>query len=98
MGSNFQLICIWIYAEVITDEVTPERLEPAPQTEHTFLIEWGSDSMDRGNHDFETHEHGQLVVSTDFTISSGGKPFIIIRRLPSSQRMRQFPKCILEES
>ena len=22
--------------------------------------------MDRGNHDFETHEHGQLVVSTDF--------------------------------
>ena len=54
------------YAEVITDDVTPERLETAPQTEHTFLIEWGSDSMDRGNHDFETHEHGQLVVSTDF--------------------------------
>ncbi|WP_252504672.1 signal peptidase I [Sporosarcina sp. Marseille-Q4943] len=54
------------FSEVITDDITPERLETAPQNEHTFLIEWGSDSMDRGNHDFESHEHGQLVVSTDF--------------------------------
>ncbi|MCM3638462.1 signal peptidase I [Sporosarcina luteola] len=51
---------------VITDNITPERLEAAPQNEQTFLIEWGSDSMDRGNHDFYTLEHGQLVVSTDF--------------------------------
>ncbi|MCG3086879.1 signal peptidase I [Sporosarcina cyprini] len=47
----------------ITDEVTPRRLETAEKTEHTFLIEWGSDAMDSGNHDFESHEHGKLVVS-----------------------------------
>lgn len=52
--------------EVITDDVTLGHLETAPQNEHTFLIEWGIDSMDRGNHDFESHEHGPLVVSTDF--------------------------------
>ena len=57
----------WRYLEeAITDMTTPERLDIAPQSEHTFLIEWGYDSMDRGNHDFESHEHGQLVVSTDF--------------------------------
>ena len=59
--------------EVITDDVTPERLETAPQNEHTFLIDWGSDSMDRGNHDFDTLEHGQLVVSTDFTTHERGQ-------------------------
>nr|WP_255723364.1 signal peptidase I [Sporosarcina sp. ACRSL] len=30
--------------------------------------------MDRGNHDFETHEHGQLVVSTDFDELQRGQP------------------------
>ncbi|MDN4608778.1 signal peptidase I [Sporosarcina highlanderae] len=60
--------------DVITDDVTPERLDIAPQTEHTFLIEWGSDAMDRGKHDFETHEHGKLVVSTDFNKLQRGQP------------------------
>ena len=68
--------------EVITDDVTPERLEPAPQMEHTFLIEWGIDSMDRGNHDFESHEHGQLVVLTDFDELQRGQA--VYYQMPSS--------------
>ena len=68
--------------EVITDDITPERLEVAPQNEHTFLIEWGSDSMDRGNHDFESHEHGQLVVSTDFDEFKRGQA--VYYHMPSS--------------
>lgn len=68
--------------EAITDDITPERLETAPQTEHTFLIEWGSDSMDRGNHDFYTLEHGELVVSTDFDELQRGQA--VYYRMPSS--------------
>ncbi|MBB4825188.1 signal peptidase I [Sporosarcina luteola] len=52
-------------AGTITDKVTPRRLESAQQTEHTFLIDWGSDAMDSGDHDFDTFYHGQLVVSPD---------------------------------
>lgn len=58
----------WKYldtTEVITDDFTPERLGVVTQSEHTFWAEWGSDAMDRGEHDFEFHEHGKLVVSTD---------------------------------
>lgn len=73
----------WRYLEeVITDMATTERLEIAPQSEHTFLIEWGSDSMDRGNHDFEFHEHGQLVVSTDFDELKRGQA--VYYHMPSS--------------
>jgi len=68
--------------ETITDNITPERLETAPQNEHTFLIEWGIDSMDRGNHDFESHEHGQLVVSTDFDELQRGQA--VYYHMPSS--------------
>ncbi|MCM3744869.1 signal peptidase I [Sporosarcina luteola] len=68
--------------EVITDDVTPERLEIAQQNDHTFLIEWGSDSMDRGNHDFNTLEHGKLVVSTDFDELQRGQP--VYYHTPSS--------------
>lgn len=69
--------------EVITDTTTPERLEIAPQSEHTFLIEWGLDSMDRGNHDFETHEHGKLVVTTDFNELKRGQP--VYYHMPPSE-------------
>lgn len=73
----------WRYLEeVITDMTTPERLEFAPQNEHTFLIEWGSDSMDGGNHDFNTLEHGQLVVSTDFDELKRGQA--VYYHMPSS--------------
>lgn len=68
--------------EVITDNITSERLEIATQSEHTFLIEWESDSMDRGNHDFESHEHGQLVVSTDFDELQRGQA--VYYHMPSS--------------
>ncbi|MFC5602015.1 signal peptidase I [Sporosarcina koreensis] len=68
--------------EDITDDITPERLEIAPQNEHTFLIEWGSDAMDRGDHDFYTQEHGKLVVSTDFDELQRGQA--VYYHMPSS--------------
>jgi len=42
-------------------------LSTVSQSENTFLIDWGSDAMDRGSHDFMTSVHGQLVVTSDFT-------------------------------
>lgn len=68
--------------EAITDDITPEHLEIAPQSEHTFLIEWELDSMDKGNHDFESHGHGQLVVSTDFDELQRGH--VVYYHMPSS--------------
>ena len=50
----------------ITDHLTPEQLTSVLQSENTFLIDWGIDSMDKGSHDFISSVHGQLVVSTDF--------------------------------
>ncbi|MDW0117506.1 signal peptidase I [Sporosarcina thermotolerans] len=74
----------WRYLEeVINDMTTPERLDIATQSEHTFLIEWGSDTMDRGDHDFETHEHGKLVVSTDFSELKRGQP--VYYHMPPSE-------------
>ena len=53
-------------ASSITDQLTPEQLTNVSQSENTFLIDWGIDSMDRGSHDFNTSVHGQLVVLSDF--------------------------------
>lgn len=47
----------------MTDPFTSEKLSIVSQTDDTFLIEWGSDSMDRGNHDFDTITHSKLVVT-----------------------------------
>lgn len=53
--------------KTITDEHTSEVIETVtPQVTH-LLVEWNSDAMDRGNHDFNTVTHSELVVepSTD---------------------------------
>lgn len=50
----------------IVDLHTPEKLPVVIPTDDTILIDWWSDSMDRGNHDFLTSEHGKLVVDTKF--------------------------------
>ncbi|WP_081797018.1 signal peptidase I [Bacillus ndiopicus] len=51
--------------KVLVDTTTPDRLTTVEQTTDTFLVEWSSDTMDRGNHDLESHEHGNLVVSSN---------------------------------
>ncbi|WP_107838544.1 signal peptidase I [Metasolibacillus meyeri] len=49
--------------KVLADTTTPEKLPTVEQTVDTYLVEWLFDTMDRGNHDFESHEHGKLVIS-----------------------------------
>ena len=46
----------------ITDEHTSEVIETVTAQDTHLLIEWKSDAMDRGNHDFNTDIHSELVV------------------------------------
>ncbi|WP_062109974.1 signal peptidase I [Bacillus niameyensis] len=50
----------------ITDPITPETLPTIELPENAFSLEWGSDDMDRGNHDMYTDYHSELVVSKEF--------------------------------
>lgn len=50
--------------ETITDKNTSEVIETViPQDTH-LLVEWNLDAMDRGNHDFNTVTHSELVVES----------------------------------
>lgn len=48
--------------ETISDIDTPESLQKVAITGELFTIEWLSDSMDRGNHDYVTSYHSPLVI------------------------------------
>lgn len=52
--------------EVLTDDLTKPEVETIEPTENTMLVEWGSDSMDRGNHDYDTITHSSLVVEIGY--------------------------------
>ncbi|WP_422124514.1 signal peptidase I [Planococcus sp. X10-3] len=52
--------------EVVTDNLTKPDIEIVEATENTELIEWGSDTMDRGNHDYDTITHSSLVVENGY--------------------------------
>ena len=52
--------------ETITDENTKDEIVLVEATEGTILIEWGSDAMDRGNHDYDTITHSELVVEPEY--------------------------------
>lgn len=53
--------------ETITDENTKPEIDLVEVTENTELIEWGSDAMDRGNHDYDTFAHSELVVELGYS-------------------------------
>lgn len=53
-------------SEVLTDEQTKPSIEMVGAKENTKLIEWGSDAMDRGNHDYNTIAHSSLVVEIGY--------------------------------
>ncbi len=51
-------------ADSISDPLTSPTIEHVVATEKDFLIDWLSDSMDRGNHDYITTAHSKLVVTS----------------------------------
>jgi len=53
-------------SKTITDDDTFPEVEMVTPEAHHLLVEWGSDSMDRGNHNYETFAHSDLVVDPDY--------------------------------
>ncbi|WP_298828886.1 signal peptidase I [uncultured Planococcus sp.] len=52
-------------SEVLTDNQT-KQIELVEAKENTRLLEWSSDAMDRGNHDYNTIIHSSLVVEMEY--------------------------------
>lgn len=57
---------------IITDDNTKPVVELVVPPENALFIQWRSDAMDRGNHDYETPAHSELVVDPDNTVISRG--------------------------
>ena len=53
--------------ETITDVYTNQEVESVEPPENSILIEWSSDNMDRGNHDYDSLSHSDLVVGLDYS-------------------------------
>lgn len=53
-------------SKTITDEHTSQEIETVTPEAHHLLVEWGSDSMDRGNYDYISITHGDLVVDPNY--------------------------------
>ncbi|WP_438314573.1 signal peptidase I [Sporosarcina sp. FA9] len=51
--------------ETITDNDTKPEVELVEPLESSLLLEWHSDNMNRGNHDYEILAHPRLVVDPD---------------------------------
>lgn len=52
--------------EMIPDDNTFSEVELVTPKDHHLLVEWDSDAMERGNHDYETSEHGELVIEPNY--------------------------------
>lgn len=79
-----------IEVETITDDSTKPKVELVETTENTALIEWRSDAMDRGNHDYDTFAHSELVVDLDYSDVNRGDviyyktPTAVLKRYPQT--------------
>lgn len=58
--------------KTITDDNTSPDIESVTPEEHHLLVKWGSDAMDRGDYDYISITHSELVVDpNDDTLERG---------------------------
>jgi len=58
--------------KTITDDNTSPEIKTVTPEEHHMLVEWGSDAMDRGDYDYISITHSELVVDpNDDTLERG---------------------------
>ncbi|MDN7240648.1 signal peptidase I [Planococcus sp. N028] len=69
-------------SEVVKDEDTKPEVELVEANGNTKLIQWLSDSMDRGNHDYDTMAHSELVVELNYSEANRGD--VIYYKTPES--------------
>lgn len=70
--------------ESITDSVTSPEVVYVSSTDSTFTVEWLSDAMDRGNHDYSTFHHSLLVVDSNIPQLTRGK--VVYYEMPKEVR------------
>lgn len=58
--------------KTITDKNTKSEVDLVVPPENSLLINWGFDNMDRGNHDYNTLAHSELVVDIGYSVISRG--------------------------
>lgn len=58
--------------ETLTDEDTVAKIEEVEAPEDSLLLVWSSDTMDRGNHEYDSLNHGKLVVDLTYKDISRG--------------------------
>ncbi len=68
--------------EMISDIDTPQNLQHVAVTGELYTIEWLSDAMDRGNHDYLTSYHSPLVIDPDASDFKRGD--VVYYEIPTS--------------
>ena len=66
----------------LTDPDTLPEVQMVDATGDTKLIEWRSDAMDRGNHDYDTSTHSSLVVELGYPDVNRGD--VVYYKTPAS--------------
>lgn len=78
--------------ETMTDANTKPDIALVVTKDKTALIEWHSDTMDRGNHEYETSAHSKLVIDLDYKDVNRGDviyyktPSVVLNRYPKSPK------------
>ncbi|WP_391201438.1 signal peptidase I [Psychrobacillus sp. L4] len=52
--------------KTITDDATASEIEKVTPENNHFLVVWSSDAMDRGDHDYNSIAHSDLVVDPNY--------------------------------
>jgi signal peptidase I len=52
--------------KTMTDDNTSPDINTVTPEKHHLLVEWGSDAMDRGDHDYDSIAHSELVINPDY--------------------------------
>ncbi|WP_281863409.1 signal peptidase I [Planomicrobium okeanokoites] len=76
----------------LTDPDTVPEIEMVEAKENTILVEWGSDAMDRGNHDYDTITNSSLVVEIGYQEVNRGD--VVYYKTPESaiSKNQQLPE------
>jgi signal peptidase I len=52
--------------KTITDDITSPEIEKVTPEDHHLIVVWGSDAMDRGDYDYNSIAHSDLVVDPNY--------------------------------
>lgn len=78
IGISFLLVFSLVEAtssskvETMTDDVTKAEIDTLVPSENSLLVVWASDNMDRGNHDYDSLTHSDLVVDINYSAIQRG--------------------------